>query len=96
MLGLATHEPHFRVLREDVFFQESKARTCHICGQKGHIAEACRGDAKQKDGDFDEKDKALALKPFIWLHVSILREYLEAELYVPQQPFPFDLERACF
>ncbi|KAF1986153.1 putative 5-3 exonuclease [Aulographum hederae CBS 113979] len=26
MLGLATHEPHFRVLREDVFFQESKAR----------------------------------------------------------------------
>lgn len=94
MLGLATHEPHFRVLREDVFFQESKARTCRICGQKGHIAEACRGEAKQKDGDFDEKDKALALKPFIWLHVSVLREYLEAELHVPQQPFRFDLERA--
>lgn len=94
MLGLATHEPHFRVLREDVFFQESKARTCRICGQKGHLAEACRGEAKQKVGDFDEKDKALALKPFIWLHVSVLREYLEAELYVPQQPFRFDLERA--
>ena len=94
MLGLATHEPHFRVLREDVFFQESKARTCHICGQKGHIAEACKGEAKPKDGDFDEKDKALADKPFIWLHVSVLREYLAAELYVPQQPFTFDLERA--
>ena len=94
MLGLATHEPHFRVLREDVFFQESKARTCHICGQKGHIAEACKGEAKPKDGEFDEKDKALADKPFIWLHVSVLREYLEAELMVPQQPFRFDLERA--
>jgi 5'-3' exoribonuclease 2 len=94
MLGLATHEPHFRVLREDVFFQESKARTCRICGQKGHIAEACKGEAKPKDGEFDEKDKALADKPFIWLHVSVLREYLEAELYVPQQPFRFDLERA--
>ncbi|KAL6715170.1 5'-3' exoribonuclease 2 [Lecanora helva] len=94
MLGLATHEPHFRVLREDVFFQESKARTCHICGQKGHIAEACKGEAQQKDGEFDEKDKALADKPFIWLHVSVLREYLEAELMVPQQPFRFDLERA--
>jgi 5'-3' exoribonuclease 2 len=94
MLGLATHEPHFRVLREDVFFQESKAKTCRICGQKGHIAEACRGEAKQKVGDFDEKDNAVALKPFIWLHVAILREYLEAELYVPQQPFRFDLERA--
>lgn len=94
MLGLATHEPHFRVLREDVFFQESKARTCRICGQKGHLAEACRGEAKQKAGDFDEKDKALVLKPFIWLHVSVLREYLNAELYVPQQSFRFDLERA--
>jgi len=94
MLGLATHEPHFRVLREDVFFQESKARTCHICGQKGHIAEACKGEAKPKDGEFDEKDKALSDKPFIWLHVSVLREYLEAELMVPQQPFKFDLERA--
>ena len=94
MLGLATHEPHFRVLREDVFFQESKARTCHICGQKGHIAEACKGEAKQKEGDFGEKDKALTDKPFIWLHVSVLREYLEAELHVPQAPFRFDLERA--
>ncbi|KAL9103852.1 MAG: hypothetical protein Q9163_001130 [Psora crenata] len=94
MLGLATHEPHFRVLREDVFFQESKARTCHICGQKGHIAEACKGQAAPKLGDFGEKEKALAEKPFIWLHVSVLREYLEAELHVPQQPFKFDLERA--
>ena len=94
MLGLATHEPHFRVLREDVFFQESKARTCNICGQKGHIAEACKGEAKPKDGEFDEKDKALADKPFIWLHVSVLREYLAAELMVPQQSFRFDLERA--
>ena len=94
MLGLATHEPHFRVLREDVFFQESKARTCHICGQKGHIAEACKGEAKSKEGDFGEKDKALTDKPFIWLHVSVLREYLEAELHVPQAAFRFDLERA--
>jgi 5'-3' exoribonuclease 2 len=94
MLGLATHEPHFRVLREDVFFQDSQGRVCRICGQKGHDARECRGQAKEKDGEFDEKDKAHPLKPFIWLHVSILREYLEAELYVPSQPFRFDLERA--
>ncbi|KAL2869339.1 5'-_3' exoribonculease Dhp1 [Aspergillus lucknowensis] len=94
MLGLATHEPHFRVLREDVFFQESKPRTCHTCGQTGHKAEECRGQPKQKNGEFDEKGKGATLKPFIWLHVSILREYLAAELSVPHQPFPFDLERA--
>ncbi|KAI9815636.1 MAG: 5'-3' exoribonuclease 2 [Thelocarpon impressellum] len=94
MLGLATHEPHFRVLREDVFAQDSKPRTCRICGQKGHRPEECRGEVKKKTGEFDEKDNAQPLKPFIWLHVSVLREYLEAELYVPSQPFPFDLERA--
>ncbi|MCJ1353283.1 MAG: 5'-3' exoribonuclease 2 [Icmadophila ericetorum] len=94
MLGLATHEPHFRVLREDVFFQESKARTCRICGQTGHKAEECRGQVKVKQGQYDEKNGAVAQKPFIWLHVSILREYLEIELMVPGQPFRFDLERA--
>lgn len=94
MLGLGTHEPHFRVLREDVFFQEGKAKTCHLCGQKGHMAEACTGKPKEKSGEFDEKDNASPLKPFIWLHVSVLREYLAVELNVPNQPFPFDLERA--
>ena len=94
MLGLATHEPHFRILREDVFFQESKPRTCRLCGQPGHKAEECTGKAKEKSGEFDEKQHAAPLKPFIWLHVAVLREYLAAEMHVPQQPFPFDLERA--
>ena len=94
MLGLATHEPHFHILREDVFFQEAKARTCRLCGQKGHFADQCQGEAKAKDGEFDEKDSGVTLKPFIWLHVSVLREYLAAELETPNLPFRFDLERA--
>ncbi|KHN99275.1 5'-3' exoribonuclease 2 [Metarhizium album ARSEF 1941] len=94
MLGLATHEPHFRVLREDVFFQEGKARTCQLCGQKGHEARTCRGELKEKTGDVDDRTSNVTLKPFIWLHVSVLREYLAAELAVPGLPFRFDLERA--
>lgn len=93
MLGLATHEPHFRVLREDVFFQDGKARTCKLCGQRGHDARNCRGEAKKAEED-DGKDKQVTLKPFIWLHVSVLREYLAAELAIPDLPFRFDLERA--
>ena len=94
MLGLATHEPHFRVLREDVFFQEGRPKLCQLCGQKGHEARNCRGEAKDKSEEGDEKPSAVTLKPFIWLHVSVLREYLAAELAVPGLPFRFDLERA--
>lgn len=48
MLSLATHEPHFRVLREDVFAQGSKGpQACKKCGQMGHYAANCkRGSAR--------------------------------------------------
>ena len=105
MLGLATHEAHFTVLREDVFFQDSNNKGCRICGQEGHFAAECTGISslciqltlgkpKEKSGEFDEKGKARPQKPFIWLHVNILREYLEAEMFVPGMSFQFDLERA--
>jgi 5'-3' exoribonuclease 2 len=43
MLSLATHEPHFKVLREDVFWKPDNAQGCRLCGQMGHIAADCRG-----------------------------------------------------
>jgi 5'-3' exoribonuclease 2 len=94
MLGIATHEPHFRVLREDVEIRDAKAKTCNLCGQKGHYADNCRGNTKDKVGNYDEKEATPDLKPFVWLKVPILREYLGAEMFVPGQPFRFDLERA--
>lgn len=87
MLSLATHEPHFRVLREDVFFQGSST-ACRICGQEGHYAARCPGTAEKVTKPPPDQ------KPFIFLDVSILREYLEAELNVPNTPFPFNLEQA--
>jgi 5'-3' exoribonuclease 2 len=45
MLSLATHEPYFRVLREDVFFQGSKdPQACRKCGEKGHFSANCKGE----------------------------------------------------
>ncbi|KAI0688565.1 XRN 5'-3' exonuclease N-terminus-domain-containing protein [Cytidiella melzeri] len=87
MLSLATHEPHFRVLREDVFAQDTR-NLCRKCGQEGHYAAQCTGEAAEVAKPPPEK------KPFIFLDVAILREYLEAELKVPQLPFPFNLEQA--
>lgn len=94
MLGLGTHEPHFRVLREDVFASDRASKGCQICGQNGHKAHECTGKAKEKNGEFDEKAAPVSKKPFIWLHVGILREYLQVELDVRDQGFKFDLERA--
>lgn len=92
MLGIATHEPHFRVLREDVFANDTKPGHCRKCNQPGHKADECRGTAAKKpDVGPDGKPP---LKPFIWLHVGILREYLAIEMSLPNQPFRFDLERA--
>ena len=88
MLALATHEPHFRVLREDVFAQDSKPNTCRICGQTGHFVAQCTGKKAEVDSTKESK------KPFIFLDVSILREYLEIELDVPNTPFHFNVERA--
>ena len=88
MLALATHEPHFKVLREDVFFQDTSPSACRICGQEGHYAAQCTGTKAEVKKEPPKK------KPFIFLDVSILREYLEVELNVPQIPFPFSLEQA--
>jgi len=45
MLSLATHEPHFKVLREDVFADDKKKKGggCHRCGQPGHHSSQCTG-----------------------------------------------------
>lgn len=46
------------------------------------------------DPNVVEVAKPVDPKPFIWLDVCCLREYLAVELVIPGTPFPFDLELA--
>uniref|UniRef100_A0A7N8X789 5'-3' exoribonuclease n=1 Tax=Mastacembelus armatus TaxID=205130 RepID=A0A7N8X789_9TELE len=39
MLGLATHEPNFTIIREE--FKPNKPRPCALCGQMGHEIKDC-------------------------------------------------------
>lgn len=78
-LGLATHEPHFRVLREDVFAQDQRSLSVR---NQMHMSE----DRKKHLQEYK--------KPFLWLNINVLREYLEVELNIPKLNFKFDLERA--
>ncbi len=78
MLSMATHEPNFMVLREDVFWEEQrKYNVCSHCDQKGHMPESCPERAKT-DPSF--RPAPPQEQPFIFLNVAILREYLEVEL----------------
>jgi len=80
MLALATHEPHFHILREVVFQQKPNELAQN--GGAGAI-------------DKNAKQIAIARKPFQLLSVTILREYLALDLspHVLPQTFTIDRER---
>ncbi|KAI1728374.1 5'-3' exoribonuclease 2 like protein [Ditylenchus destructor] len=91
MLGLATHEPNFNILREE--FVPNQPRACELCGQYGHELQNCKGLARDEAGP-DQVDPLKKEKNFIFIRLSVLREYLERELTMPNLPFEYDFERA--
>ncbi|KAL5706535.1 5'-3' exoribonuclease 3 [Ranunculus cassubicifolius] len=92
MLALATHEVHFSILREVVFTAQQDK--CFLCGQIGHLAANCEGKSKRKSGEFDEKGGGtiVAKKPYQFLNIWTLREYLEHEFRIPNPPIAIDVE----
>ncbi|MEW5320350.1 MAG: hypothetical protein WDW38_011428 [Sanguina aurantia] len=87
MLALATHEPHYYILREVVF----QAGAPDIAAQT-RAAFLTRNDP-DKPVPVEKAKPQIARKPFQYLAVGILREYLALEFKVPNLPFPYDPER---
>ncbi|XP_029449618.1 5'-3' exoribonuclease 2 [Rhinatrema bivittatum] len=94
MLGLATHEPYFTIIREE--FKPNKPKPCGLCGQFGHEVKECQGLPREKQGEHDEFADCPpgCEQEFIFIRLNVLREYLERELTMASLPFPFDFERS--
>ncbi|KAH0618054.1 hypothetical protein JD844_017017, partial [Phrynosoma platyrhinos] len=94
MLGLATHEPNFTIIREE--FKPNKPKPCGLCNQFGHEVKDCQGLPKEKQGEHDQfADCPPGMEQeFIFIRLCVLREYLERELTMASLPFTFDVERS--
>ncbi|RZC39206.1 5'-3' exoribonuclease 2 like [Asbolus verrucosus] len=88
MLGLATHEPNFTIIREE--FKPNKPKPCEICGQLGHEMKDCIGGAASAETD---TQKVCAETDYIFVRLNVLKEYLERELQMPNLPFKYEFER---
>uniref|UniRef100_A0A8B9P263 5'-3' exoribonuclease n=1 Tax=Apteryx owenii TaxID=8824 RepID=A0A8B9P263_APTOW len=94
MLGLATHEPNFTIIREE--FKPNKPKPCSLCNQMGHEVKDCQGLPREKQGKHDQFADSLPTseQEFIFIRLCVLREYLERELTMASLPFTFDFERS--
>ena len=95
MLALSTHEPRFVILREMVFPVKEQKRDRASMAQQliNATSEACADDD-------DGKKLQIARKPFQFLFVNVLRDYLEKELGGAvadgaggMRPLPFQLDK---
>lgn len=89
MLGLATHEANFTIIREE--FLPNKPRPCDVCNCLGHDSKDCQGLATVGG----EPDIPVFGKEtqYIFVRLSVLREYLERELEMPNLPFEYKFDR---
>ncbi|XP_074298463.1 5'-3' exoribonuclease 2-like [Silene latifolia] len=104
MLALATHEIHFSILREyvgNVPDQKPDSESSLLSIIKIAEAVGYGSDKSTEQGkkwfDIQDKSRSMAILPqnFEFVHVWILREYLELDMQITDAPekFVFDIER---
>ena len=67
MLGLATHEPNFTIIREE--FKPNKPKPCELCRQMGCSLTECKGAPKPLDENDEyvgEDMKVLLFKFYLY------------------------------
>ncbi|KAJ8928939.1 hypothetical protein NQ314_018427 [Rhamnusium bicolor] len=83
MLGLATHEPNFTIIREE--FKPNKPRPCH------EMKDCIGGSQSEHETPADHSISSET--EYIFVRLNVLREYLEKELQMPNLPFKYEFDR---
>ncbi|KAG2560175.1 5'-3' exoribonuclease 3-like [Panicum virgatum] len=93
MLALASHELHFSILREDVL-QQNQPENCITLAKelfKTEELKKCRGWFPRTT-EMTPRVKS-PKKPYQFLNIWVLREYLELDLKIPNPVVKTDIER---
>ncbi|CAN0916898.1 5'-3' exoribonuclease 3 [Linum grandiflorum] len=99
LLALATHEVHFSILREDVSTVKEDQPVC-VSSLKSSLMKVEASEFKSRGWFGEQKPKiqkaSFIRKPYLFLQIWTLRDYLEIDMNIPDPPekFTFDLERA--
>uniref|UniRef100_A0A0E0MCN4 5'-3' exoribonuclease n=1 Tax=Oryza punctata TaxID=4537 RepID=A0A0E0MCN4_ORYPU len=95
MLALASHEVHFSILREEVLDQNNQENTIPITPKTFTSQEAAKFKCRAWFHRITEArtEGKLPKKPYQFLNIWVLREYLELDMKIPNPVQTLDIER---
>lgn len=93
MLGLATHEPKFYIIREIVITANDKF--CTNCQKKGHFFMDCQRAVSIEDESrvIQEQNASNINVEFQFIRIQMVREFIHINYMKSMIPFGYDLEK---
>jgi len=90
MLGLATHEPNFTIVREE--FVYGKPKPCPLCGQPDPVCPGLVDCVGLPVGVEDKEPPVYSKGNYIFIRIATIREWIAQEMQMSNLTFTYDFE----